>query len=105
MNEWSNAAGGGSASRRWFAVIVVSLLMAGLVGMHALWTGSSTAHTETTSTLIAVDSTGGDHDAAGLPGAHTRTHTHTHARTRTHTRARAHARTHTHTGARHGVVA
>ena len=66
MNEWSNAAGGGSAYRRWFAVIVVSLLMAGLVGMHALWTGSSTAHTETTSTLIAADSTGGGHDAAAV---------------------------------------
>ncbi|WP_248240231.1 DUF6153 family protein [Microbacterium kunmingense] len=66
MNERSNAAGGGSASRRWFAVIVVSLLMAGLVGMHALWTGSSTAHTETTSTLIAADSTGGGHDAAAV---------------------------------------
>ena len=66
MNEWSNTADGGSAARRWFAVIVVSLLMAGLVGMHAMWTGSSTSHTGTTSTLIAVGSTGGSHDAAAM---------------------------------------
>ena len=39
MNEWSNAAGGGSASRRWFAVIVVSLLMAGLVGAALVLVG------------------------------------------------------------------
>ena len=66
MNEWSNTAGGCNPSRRWFAVVVVSLLMAGLVGMHALWTGSSAVHAGTTSTLIAVDSTAGGHDAATM---------------------------------------
>ncbi|MGP6204659.1 hypothetical protein [Microbacterium sp. F2] len=66
INERSNTAGGDSATRRWFTVVVVSLLMAGLVGMHALWTGSPTVHAGSMSTLIAVDSAAVGHDAANM---------------------------------------
>ncbi|MBB6392993.1 DUF6153 family protein [Microbacterium thalassium] len=69
MDVSSNAAGRVRADRRWFAVLVAVLLLAGLVGMHSLGSGTSSPHADTVGSAVVAEAAAPGHatDGAAMP--------------------------------------